>query len=107
MPVSGSKDSRLHPFSIRPPPKPDLQGFQVSGSPVIRFQEFSILACRLPYPLPPDQPVPLRHVSGFPGPRVAGDSCLSPAPWEPDMRVTPHPARALMSRSALVNLFQP
>ena len=55
--------SLFHP----PPPEPGLQDFRVPGSPVIRSQEFSILACRLPYSLPPDRPVPLRHVSGFPG----------------------------------------
>ena len=53
-----------------PSPEPCVQDFQVHGSPVIRSQEFSILACRLPYSLPPDRPVPLRHVSGFPGPRL-------------------------------------
>ena len=54
--------------SCHSPPRTGLTGFRVPGSPVIRSQEFSILACRLPYSLPPDRPVPLRHVSGFPGP---------------------------------------
>ena len=51
-------------------PRSAAHDFQVSGSPVIRFPKFSLLACRLPCSLPPDQPVPLRHVSGFPGPRL-------------------------------------
>jgi hypothetical protein len=58
------------PLFHPPPSEPDLQDFQVSGSPVIRFHEFSMSACRLPYSLPPDRPVPLRHVSGFPGRRL-------------------------------------
>ena len=63
----GSDGQPVAPLFHPPPSEPDLRDFQVSGSPVIRFQKFSILACRLPCFLPPDRPVPLRHVSGFPG----------------------------------------
>jgi hypothetical protein len=61
-------------------PRSAAHTLEAHGSPVIRFHEFSLLACRLPYSLPPDRPIPLRHVAGSPDPRVAEDSRLSPAP---------------------------
>ena len=61
----GQPASRSFPTAF---PRTVRATFEAHGSPVIRFQKFSISACRLPCSLPPDRPVPLRHVSGFPGP---------------------------------------
>ena len=63
----GQPTSRPFPTAF---PRTVRATFEAHGSPVIRSQKFSMLACRLPYSLPPDQPVPLRHVAGFPGPRL-------------------------------------
>src|SRR5262245_5848824 len=60
----GQPASRPFPSAF---PRTVRATLEAHGSPVIRFHEFSLLACRLPYSLPPDRPVPLRHVSGFPG----------------------------------------
>ena len=60
----GQPASRPFPSAF---PRTVLATFRGTRLSSDRFHEFSILACRLPYSLPPDRPVPLRHVSGFPG----------------------------------------
>jgi len=70
MPVSRSEDSRLHPFSIRPP-RTVLATFKAHGSPVTlsaggKYRFGDSHTSTYPF-LPSGSPVPLRHVSSFPG----------------------------------------
>jgi hypothetical protein len=60
--------SLFHP----PPSEPDLQRFRVSGSPADLFdndeqRRFSVTHVAYLHELSSGPPVPLRHVSGFPG----------------------------------------